>query len=395
MHHSSRSSGRRRGVEALLAALLAVLATTTACGTEQPAVTGPIAVVTAGHDNELAPTFAPGDLAVLGAHAESVRGRDDTAAVHVVTADAATTETVDLAPRRPNGQVELGPRRNALIDDRIAVLADVVDTHVRAGGEPDLLGALGVATRTDASVILVLAGGLAPGRGWELEVSGWDVYPADLGDRLRATGALPDARGRTIVLSGLGRTAGDQPQLGVREQQRLRELWLGVCAATGARCVIDDGPRPARAPLSPVPGPVVSVPRIATASGPGGSTEITIPTSVLFGPDSCLFIDRAAAVVAVADVAARLRSGRETVTVSGRTAPVGDDGISLARCRAQQVADLLLAAGVDPDVVQDVRADGSRADPPDAARDTSGRVDPTRLPALRRVVLTLTSREMP
>ncbi|MEJ2862428.1 hypothetical protein [Actinomycetospora flava] len=395
MHQTPRSWARRRAVKVLHIALGGALLATAACGSGDAQATASIAVVTASHDDELEPTFSPGDIGLLSAHAQSARGRDDAAPVHVVTADPATTETVDLTPRRPNGQVELGARRDALIADRIAQLARVVDAHVRAGGEPDLLGALGTATRTDASVILVLADGLAPGRGWDFRVSGWDVYPPDLGDRLRATGALPDARGRTIVLSGLGRTAGDQPLLGVREQQRLRELWLGVCAATGARCTVDDGVRPARPPLSPVPGPVVDVPRIATVPGPGGTTEITIPTSVLFGPDSCLFIDPAAATAAVADVAARLRSGGETVTVSGRTAPVGDDGISLARCRAQQIADLLLAAGVDPDLVLDVRADGSRADPPDAARDASGRLDPARLPALRRVVLTLTPREMP
>jgi hypothetical protein len=90
-------------------------------------------------------------------------------------------------------------------------------------------------------------------------------------------------------------------------------------------------------------------------------------------------------------VPARLRTGRWTAAISGRTAPVGDTGLPLSRCRAEVAADVLRAdLGVPASAIHGVRGDGSLADPPGAARDAAGRLDPDKLAALRRVVLTLT-----
>ncbi|MFC5061543.1 hypothetical protein [Actinomycetospora atypica] len=343
----------------------------------------------APHAEELAPTLSPDDARQLAAVAA---GTSATARAYVVTAGGPAVQ-VDLAPRRPNGDVEHGPRRDALTAERIAAVQDAVDHAAVTGGEPSLLSALGDASRTDAATVVVLSAGLAPGDGWDMRVAGWDVPPTTIAADLAVRGLLPDLRGRDVVLSGLGRTTGLQPDLGVREQTALRADWLAVCAATGARCAVDDGVRPTRPPLAKRPGPVVAVPQVTSVAGPS-STEISLPSNLLFAPDSCTLLDPAGATVLLRGAAGRLRSAADTATISGRTAPAGPgDGVELATCRAAAVAGLLRSSGVPDTAITAVRGDGTRADPPAASRTPDGVLDPARFPALRRVVLTLTPKE--
>lgn len=113
---------------------------------------------------------------------------------------------------------------------------------------------------------------------------------------------------------------------------------------------------------------------------------------LLFRPGTCeLISDRTAVLAALQPVAAALRSGRSTVTVSGRAAPVGPGhGIELSRCRANAAAALLITAGVPATAIVGVQGDGDLLDPPSASHDTDGRLNPDALPALRRVVFTIT-----
>jgi outer membrane protein OmpA-like peptidoglycan-associated protein len=386
--------GVRRLLPAAVAVVTSLLLWLLGACTGPPTSVSPstIAVVVAHHDTELPPALSDAEHARFRALATS----SDDAVVTVLAAGDPAVEQVDLAPRRPNGQVERGPRRDELIEQRLAALDTTIDRAAARSRSTDVLGALGSAVRSGASEIHLLSAGLSGTDPFDMRVSGWDVDPQHLAATLRAAHALPDATGRSVVLSGLGRTTGRQPTLDEAAQQSLRAQWTAVCAATGARCIVDDGPRPLPPDVpAPLPGPVVPVPRTGTHPTPGGGSEVSLPSAVLFLPGSCARRDRAAAQAVVEGAAEQLRSG-STASVSGRTAPVGPgDGIGLASCRADAVADLLIGVGVPRSALTRVAGDGSLADPPSASRDARGRPDPTTYPGLRRVVLDLTPAARP
>lgn len=262
---------------------------------------------------------------------------------------------------------------------------DKVEAAVAAaqGTETDPLPALDAAGRTDAGRIVLITGGLGLTGPLDPAAAGWDRVPADLVEEAAVAGLVPDLSGREVVISGLGRTAGDQEPLGVPEQRWLRELWTALCDATGASCRIDDAVRPAAAPVSTLTGPVVDVPKPAPPyRGPDGADIVEVPATLLFGPDSCVVPDPAAATAALEPVLELLRSGSAIVQVSGRTAPVGPgDGRELSLCRAQRAVQLLRAAGVPASAIGHVTGDGHLLDPP---RETGAD-----LAGLRRVVFTV------
>lgn len=346
------------------------------------------AVVVAHHDTELPPALSDAERAGFRALAS---GRDD-AVVSVLAAGDPLIEDVDLEPRRANGEIEHGPRRDALIEARLTALDATIERAASRSRSTDVLGALGNAVRLGSTTVHVLSAGLSDTDPFDMRVSGWDADPQRIATDLRAAHAVPDAAGRTLVLSGLGRTAGRQPPLDESAQQSLRAQWTAACAATGARCVIDDGTRPLRAGVrTDVPGPVLPVERASTRATVAGGVELSLPSSVLFVAGSCALRDPAAAASLLAGVADRLRTGTGTASVSGRTAPVGPgDGVELATCRARAVAGLLLGAGAPAAALTRIAGDGSLADPPSASRDNEGRPDLRTYPSLRRVVVVLT-----
>ena len=374
-----------------LVLVVAIPAAVTGCGTVSGNSAADVtAVVVADGDNALAPQESPAELDRLGALAADP-DRDDVV-VDVVAAGTPDVETVDLEPRRPNGQIEYGARRDVLVGARLDALQAAIDRASQRVTDTDILDALALAGRTGASRIVVLSSGLTTTDPLDMRVIGWDRDPTELARDLQSRRLLPDLRGRTVVFSGLARTAGAQPALGLPEQTVLRNQWLAVCSATGAVCQVDDGIRPVRPPMSSLATPVVTVPAETTTSGPDGVTSVTVPAPLLFAPDRCDPLAPGTVMTVLAPVAALLRSGSWTVAVSGRTAPVGPgNGAALATCRADRAADVLRSAfGIPPQQITDVRGDGSRLDPPSASLDARGRLDPTKLAALRRVVFTLT-----
>ena len=374
------------------AALLGSIPALLGCGPQVAAPPARTTVVVVHDAREQAPAL--GDLLRARLRAEAGDPADDEAVAHVLAAGRPGVETVDLEPRRPNGTIERGPRIGVLVDERL----DELDRAVRRAGQDsrdtDLLRALDAASRTGDPTIVVLSAGLSTVDPLDLRVAGWDRDPRDLAAELKAAGALPDLAGREVVFGGLGRTTGAQPPLGVHEQRVLREIWLGLCTAAGGDCRVDDAVRTAAPAVSSLTPPVVDVPTVRTTRGVDGDTTVEVPSAVLFGPDSCTFYDRAAARTVLEPLATQLRDGQATVAISGRTAPVGSGtGIELAGCRARAAADLLRELGVPDTALSSVRGDGSLLDPPTAALDAHGHLDPTRLAALRRVVFTLTRKE--
>jgi hypothetical protein len=379
----------------LLVLVLVLVAALSGCGDERAGDQGPgtVAIVVAHHANELAPSLGEPQLGAL--RAAALDPDSDDAAAYVVAAGRPDVEVVDLEPRRPNGRIERGPRIDVLVDERLTALQQAVTRAAEQGTDVDLLRALGVAATTDAATVVVLTSGLSTTDPLDMRVTGWDRDPADLARDLREQRLLPELAGRTVVISGLGRTAGAQPALGLRELARLRDLWTAVCEAAGGSCRVDESVRPALSPVSRLTPPVVPVPAVTTARAPDGVERVEVPASVLFAPDSCALTDPATARTDLAPVADRLASGAFAISISGRTAPVGPgDGVELATCRARAAAELLQQLGVPAHAIAEVRGDGTLLDPPDAALDESGRPDPTRLAALRRVVFILVPQEV-
>jgi hypothetical protein len=351
---------------------------------------GDVAIVIAHHDGELAPHLSPADSERLTALA-SDPDRDD-ATAFVISAGRSQVETIDLEPRRPNGAVERGPRHDVLVQERLAALDAAIRRAAEQSVNTDLLGALAVAGRSGATEIIMLTAGLSTFDPLDMRVAGWDGDPVAVAHDLRNRGVLPDLSGRHVVISGIGRTAGEQPPLDVHVHGLLRERWLQICTAMGARCAVDDLLRPALSPVSDLHVPIVEVPRTITTSTFEGSTTVEVPSAVLFAPDTCALLDPAAANAALLPLVDLLDTGQHAVAVSGRTAPVGGDGIALSTCRAQAAADLLLTLAPGT-VFAEIRGDGSLLDPPSASQGPDGRIDPARLAALRRVVFTLIPRE--
>ncbi len=350
------------------------------------------AIVVVHRQGELAPQLAEPDLELLRRDAGSATTG---APVHVIAAGRAAAETIDVVGRRPNGRPEFGPRRPALVEENLAVVQDAVDRAAREGTDGDILRALDAASRSGATRVILMTSGLSTTDPFDLRVTGFDRDPATLAAELSGLAALPRLTGIRVILSGLGRTTDPQPALGAREQTRLRSMWMSLCRATGAICGLHDAERPARPAVSSLPAQVVEVLRMTTTPGPDTDQVISVPATLLFAPDSCEIDDRAAAAAVLASPAGQLRAGGAVVSISGRTAPVGPGtGVELSECRAQATAELLRAdLDVPSGAIGEIRGDGSLLDPPSASRDATGRFDPTSLPGLRRVVLTVTKTE--
>jgi len=366
----------------LAAALLA--ASIGGCAAQTTREAPVVVIVVAHHRNEAAPALSADELAWL--HDVAANPDDDGASALVVAAGRPGADVVDLEPRRPNGEIERGSAIERLVDGRLDALRDAILATAADTRDVDLLRVIDDAARSGTARILVLSAGLSVVDPLDLRVAGWDRDPGELARELAGAGRLPDLTGRTVVFTGLGRTAGRQPALGPYEQARLRAIWLALCTAAGGRCSVDDGVRDFGRPVSSLDPPVVAVPAPVTT----GDT-VSVPTSVLFGPDSCALVDRAAALDVLAPIGARLRTGAITVAISGRTAPVGPgDGLELSACRARAAAALLHDLDVPDRAVTSARGDGDLLDPPAASRDARGVLDRDKLAALRRVVFTLT-----
>lgn len=293
------------------------LAVVAGCGTAPPPEVRVVAV-TAATDRQARPVLGSTGAAVLRAAAESDRG-----SLTVVVAGAPElTRTVDLTARRAGtGQVEHGPRRAELIEERLAEAAAAVAGAVPAGGEPDIVAGIATAARGLPGTLLVLDSGITTADPLDQRVLGWDGDPAELVERLRDADLLPDLRGWDVVLIGLGRVAGGQEAPGTAQLRWLERFWTAVCTAAGARsCTVDPVLDPPQDPPAGIRSTaLVPVPVVATAELPGGAVETTVPDSRLgFAPGSADLAPDAAA--AFTPVLAAYGRGPARVTVAGYVA---------------------------------------------------------------------------
>jgi outer membrane protein OmpA-like peptidoglycan-associated protein len=176
--------------------------------------------------------------------------------------------------------------------------------------------------------------------------------PSEVVQQLKASGNLPNLRGFTVTLVGIGYTAPPQIPLSANWRSNVTRIWAAVARSAGAK--VEVIPQPGQGPAVPTDQPVRTIPvpptqqvrpkKHATYIYPQGSP-------VGFEPDSTAFVSPAAAAHTLAPLARWLAADRSRhAWLEGTTADVGpiSGQILLSRLRADRVRDELVALGASP-----------------------------------------------
>jgi outer membrane protein OmpA-like peptidoglycan-associated protein len=372
----------------LLTVVAALSLSLAACGKTPVTTPDVIVIVPSATANEAAPELSADNRTMLrNAGAASTQ-----AVAYVVDPTTGQPAGVPLTPRRPDGQVEYGPRRDYLLDQNVNRVEHLLQSQ--AAAVPfDLLGMIAAAVRVTSvpGTLLILSSGVSTAGGFDLRLVGWDADPSTVAAQLKQRGLLPDLAGWHVIFSGLGDTAGRQPPLPLPQRTTLTSYWMAICRAAGAAgCQLDETTRPDPHSRSITPVPVVPVPVVVSVQGPNGATGVSVPSDELFAFGRAVLLPGADSVLE--PLAARARSGHLLVTITGYASPDGGSvayNLALSRARALAVRARLVALGLPPRQITRVTglgADGKTAQ----ACDVSGQFDEAVCAQLRRVVVLLT-----
>jgi OmpA-OmpF porin, OOP family len=176
--------------------------------------------------------------------------------------------------------------------------------------------------------------------------------PAEVARQLRGSGNLPDLRGFTVVLVGIGYTAPPQAPLSDKWRANVTQIWAAVVTAAGATA--DIIPEPGQGPSIVTGQPVRAVPVPPTQPvrlRAGTTITFTQESPVRFEPNSTVFVDPAAAVQALTPIGRWLAADPSRhAWLEGTTADVGpmSGQVALSKLRAEQVRAELIALGASP-----------------------------------------------
>jgi outer membrane protein OmpA-like peptidoglycan-associated protein len=339
-------------------------------------------------ENEPTPALSPTDLQIL----RSAGSTSSRATAYIVDPNTGQPTMVPLTPRRTDGQVEHGPRRNQLLADNISAVRNVLARE--AGHEPfDLLARITAATRVASppATLIVISSGLSTSGGFDLRQVRWQANPTSIAAQLKNRGLLPSLQGYHVIFSGLGvATAGPQPAPSLPQVRKLASYWLAICRAAGAAsCTVDDMIRPDLPPHSTTPVPVVPVGQVTSVRGPGDTVIIRVPYSLLFGFNSAVLLPGADATLQ--PIVLRAIRGQMQVSITGHASPDGGTGAynhALSSRRALAVFRQLLALGLLRSQVTSVRGVGVYGTTPSECL-VGGQLDEAICAQLRDVVITL------
>lgn len=146
--------------------------------------------------------------------------------------------------------------------------------------------------------------------------------PAEVASQLGATGNLPDLRGLTVLLVGIGYAAPPQVPLSAKWRSNLTQIWAAVVTSAGA--IVQTLPQPAQGasvktdePVELVPVPEEQPVRPTTRK----PIVFTAMSPVRFEPNSTALVDLPAALRALAPIAGWLAADPLPAGVAG-----GHDG---------------------------------------------------------------------
>ena len=334
--------------------------------------------------NEPAPALSSAGIALLEGTGES----SPAAVAFAVNPASGQPVQLPLTPRRPDGQVEYGPRRSQLLQQNVSRVESQLG-HEAAAGPFDLLNTILAASRVTSppATMLLLTSGVTTSGGFDLRKVGWAEPPASAAAALKQRGLLPDLAGWTVIFSGLGETAGRQPALPLPQQTTLASYWLAICHAAGAAaCRVDDSPRRLRNSYSRLPVPIVPVPAVQSITGPHGQQQSIVPADLLFAFNSATLLPGANSYLA--PVAARAGDGNYSVSITGQASPDGGTAaynLRLSVSRAQAVQRRLITLGLAPHQIVQVNGIGTAGQ----SCTVAGTLDESKCAQLRRVVITL------
>jgi outer membrane protein OmpA-like peptidoglycan-associated protein len=359
-----------------------------ACGKSPSAAPDVIVIVPSATANEPAPVLAADNRSML-ANAGAASSQAD---AYIVNPATGQPTEVPLTPRRPDGQVEYGPRRDYLLGQNVDRVAQLLQEQA-ASGPFDLLGMIAAAIRVTSlhGTLLILSSGLSTAGGFDLRQVGWDADPSTVAAQLKHRGLLPDLAGWHVVFSGLGDTAGRQPALPLPQRTTLTSYWMAICRAAGAAsCQADDMTRPDPPSRSATPVPVIPVPEVASVRGPNGSGE-SVPSDELFVFNSATLLPGADGILR--PLVAKALSDRSLVSITGYASPDGGSAaynLALSRARAQAVRARMVVLGLPAGQVAQVTGLGTDGKTSQAC-DVAGQFDEAVCAQLRRVVILLHS----
>jgi outer membrane protein OmpA-like peptidoglycan-associated protein len=381
----NRLRPRLTGLLLLLAALPASLLIT---GCQAPSHVADIVVVLpSATANEPEPMLAAADRALLyHAGASSTKG-----VAYVINPATGQPTQVSLTPRRADGQVEYGPRRDYLLRQNVNRVQQVLRTEA-ATGPFDLLALISTAVRATShpGTLLILSSGLSTAGGFNLLDVGWDANPATVAGQLRQHGLLPRLAGWRVDFSGLADVAGPQPVLPLPQRTTLTGYWMAIChTAQATACRDDDTIRPDPPSRSTTPVPVVPVPAVTAVAGPHHAAGVSVPADELFSFDSARLLAGADSILR--PLVSQARAGHRLVSISGYASPDGGSAtynLALSRSRALSVRNRLLALGLPAGQVAQVAGLGT-AGLTRRACYRHGQLDEAVCATMRRVVILL------
>jgi outer membrane protein OmpA-like peptidoglycan-associated protein len=380
---------RPRPVISLL--LLTVVATLSlllaACGKSPSSTPDVIVIVPSATANEPAPVLAADNRIML----EQAGATSTQADAYIVNPATGQPTEVRLTPRRPDGQVEYGPRRGYLLDQNVSRVEQLLQGQA-ASGPFDLLAMIAAAVRVASppATLIVLSSGLSTAGGFDLRQVGWDADPRSVAAQLQHRGLLPDLAGWHVIFSGLDDTAGRQPPLPLPQRTTLASYWMAICRAAGAAaCQTDETIRPDPPSLSTTPVPVIPVPQVVSVRGPDGSHGVSVPSDELFAFNSAALLPGADGVLR--PLVAKALSGHFLITITGYASPDGGSAaynLALSRARAQAVRARMVALGRPAEQVTKVTGLGTDGKTLPSC-DVAGQFDEAVCAQQRRVIVLL------